>query len=311
MSAIINRGTSTLKPAATADEQPAPSPAPPPHGTAGFDLPEAPLAVIQPGRSWSAFDVRELWAYRELLYFLTWRDLKVRYKQAALGVAWVVMQPLASAVIFTVFLGRLARVPSGDLPYPLFVYSGLLLWTFFAGAVSQSGNSLVGSAHLITKVYFPRLLIPAAAVGARLVDFAIAFVLLFAMLAYYRVPLGWSALALPVPVALSALLALAVGAWASALNVKYRDVGVALPVLVQLWMFASPVVYPSALVPAEWRRLYALNPLVGIVEGFRSALFGLPFDYASLGISAAVTLASLVGAAVVFRRMEKGFADVV
>ena len=309
MSTTRSNGAGALEPAVT-DTQAAP-PAKATHHPTAHNLPDEPLVIIQPGRLLSVLDLSDLWAYRELLYFLTWRDLKVRYKQAALGVGWVVMQPLASAVIFTVFLGKLARVPSGGLPYPLFVYSGLLLWLFFSSAVTQSGNSLVGSSHLITKVYFPRLLIPAAAVAARLVDFAIAFVLLFAMLAYYRVPVGWSVLALPVPVALAALLALAVGTWSSALNVKYRDVGVALPVLIQLWMFVSPIVYPSSLVPEAWRRLYALNPLVGIVDCFRSALFGLPFDRASLAVAAALTLVSLVCAAYVFRRMEKGFADVI
>ena len=270
-----------------------------------------PLVVIERGKVWSALDLRELWAYRELLYFLTWRDLKVRYKQAAFGVAWVVMQPLASALIFTVFLGKLARVPSDGLPYPIFAYSGLILWAFFSTAVIQGGLSLVNNAHLITKVYFPRLLMPLSAVAARLVDFVVAFVLLLGMLIYYGIPLGWSVLLLPIPIALTILVALAVGVWSAAINVKYRDVGVVLPVVIQLWMFVSPIVYPLSLIPEKWRTLYALNPLVGILEAFRAALFGRPFDWTMLAISTAVTLPALVVAAFMFRRMERSFADIV
>ena len=275
-------------------------------------LPDEPLVVIEPSRAWGALNLRELWAYRELLYFLTWRDVKVRYKQTALGVAWVVMQPLLSTLIFTVFLGVLARVPTDGVPYPLFVFAGLLPWTFFSAAVLNSGASLVGSAHLITKVYFPRPIIPAAATAGRLLDFAISFVILVVLLVIYGVRPPWSALLLlPVLVALLALLALGVGMWASAVNVKYRDVGVALPTLVQLWMFASPVIYPASLVPPRWRWAYALNPLVGIIEGFRSALFGLALDRTALLISAAFTLVLLVYSAYTFRRMEKSFADLV
>lgn len=272
-------------------------------------LPEEPLVVIEPSRSWVAVNLRDLWAHRELLYFLIWRDLKVRYKQTVLGVAWVIMQPLLTTLIFTVFLGKLARVPSDNIPYPLFAYAGLLLWTFFSSAVTHTGNSLIGSAQLITKIYFPRMLIPGAAVGARLVDFAIAFTLLIGLMVYYGVGATRSMLMLPVIVLLLILLTLGIGMWTSALNVKYRDVGIALPVLVQLWMFVSPIVYPASLVPAKWQWAYALNPLVGIIEGFRASLFGQKFNWLALAFSTVVALASLIHSAYMFKRMEKTFAD--
>jgi lipopolysaccharide transport system permease protein len=274
-------------------------------------LPEKPLVVIEPRRASIGSDLRELWTYRELLYFLTLRDIKVRYKQTVLGVGWVVLQPLMTTIIFTVFLGYLARVPSNDVPYPLFVYVGLMPWTFFASAVTTGGNSLVGSAHLITKVYFPRLIIPGASVGARLLDFAIAFVILVALMIYYRVGLTKGIVMLPVLIALTTLLATGVAVLTSALNVKYRDIGVALPVLIQLWMFVSPIVYPASLVPARYQWLYALNPLVGIVEGFRATLLGGEFNWLALAFSTLATFALLVYAAYTFRRMEKNFADVV
>jgi lipopolysaccharide transport system permease protein len=273
-------------------------------------LPEHPLVTIEPGRSAGVSALRDLWHFRELLYFLVWRDIKVRYKQTALGVAWVVMQPLLTTVVFSVFLGLLAKVPS-DGPYPVFVFAAMLPWTFFAGAVATSGNSLVGSSHLITKVYFPRVIIPMAAVGGRLVDFLVSFVVLALLLAFYRVPPTWNMLMLPPLIVLLTLLALAVGMWASAANVRYRDVAAILPVLVQLWMFASPVVYPVRIVPEEWRAVYSLNPLVGVIAGFRSAVLGQPFDWGALAFSAGVTAALLVFAALTFRRMEKHFADLV
>lgn len=266
---------------------------------------------MQASKSWNALHLRELWLYRELLYFMMWRDLKVRYKQTVLGVVWVIMQPLMMTLIFTLFLGQLARVPSDGAPYPLMVYAGFLPWTFFSSAVASSGNSLVGSSHLITKVYFPRMIIPGASVGARVVDFGVGFVILVVMMLFYGVGLTWNLLMLPVLVVLTTLLALGLGMWVSAINVKYRDVGIALPVLLQFWMFASPVVYPSTLVPPDWRWLYSLNPLVGIIDGFRSALFARPFDWPSLAVSAVFTLVLLVYAAYAFQRMEKNFADVV
>jgi len=274
-------------------------------------LPDEPLVVIKPSGSWVNLGLRDLWAYRELLYFLIWRDVKVRYKQAVLGILWVVLQPLLTTLILTIFLGKFARVPSDGLPYPVFVYAGLLPWTFFAAALTSSGNSLVGNSNLITKIYFPRMIIPAAAVGARLVDFGIGFLNLIGLMIYYRVGVAKSIVVLPLVVVLITLLALAVGMWATALNVKYRDVGVMLPVLIQLWMFASPVMYPTSIVPARLQWIYKLNPTTGILDGFRSALFGRPIDWAALGISTGFTIGLLVYSAYAFRRMEKNFADVV
>jgi lipopolysaccharide transport system permease protein len=275
------------------------------------ELPAAPLVVIEPNKAWSAVDLSDLWAFRELLYFLTWRDVKVRYKQTELGVAWAIIQPLLTMVIFTLFFGRLAGVPSDDIPYPVFAYSGLLAWTFFANAITNSGNSLVGNANLITKVYFPRMLIPGAAVAAGLVDFAIAFLILVALMVYYSVGVTWSILMFPLLVVLTTLLALGTGMWLSALNVKYRDVRFALPFLVQLWMFLSPVIYPASFLPEKYRWVLWINPMAGIIEGYRSALFGRPFDWIALAVSAAITMFLLVYSSYSFRRMEKSFADIV
>ena len=277
-------------------------------------LPEQPLIVIQPGRALSGTWLRELWHYRELLFFLAWRDVKVRYKQTILGVLWVVMQPLLMTLIFTLILGVLARVPSGGKPYALVVYIGLLPWSFFSSSVTQGMISIVGNSNLITKVYFPRVIIPAAAVAARLVDFAVAFIVLFGLLIYYGVPLTLHALMLPVLAVLTAVLTLACGMFAAALNVRYRDVGLALPVLIQLWMFAAPVIYSASLVRDSWPRgfrLYALNPMVGIIEGYRAAILSLPFDWTTLGWSAAITFVALIGSTIVFRNIEKSFADVI
>lgn len=274
-------------------------------------LPDKPLIRIRPSRKWVALNLGDLWAYRELLFFLTWRDVKVRYKQTLLGAAWAVIQPLLTTIIFTLFFGRLAGIPSDGIPYLLFAYAGLLPWTFFSNALTNSGNSLVGSANLITKVYFPRMIIPGAAVAAGLVDLAIAFLILIALMIYYGAGAGWGVLMLPLLVALTALLALGVGLWMSALNVKYRDIRHALPFLVQVWMFASPIIYPSSMLPEKWRWLIALNPLTGIIEGYRAALFGRAFDWKAIGLSTAVTLALLVYSAYTFRRMEKSFADIV
>ncbi len=275
------------------------------------ELPAAPLVVIEPNKAWSALDLSDLWAFRELLYFLTWRDVKVRYKQTELGIAWAIIQPLLTMIIFTLFFGRLAGVPSDNIPYPVFAYAGLLAWTFFANAITNSGNSLVGNANLITKVYFPRMLIPGAAVAAGLVDFAIAFLILVALMVYYSIGVTWSILMFPLLVVLTTLLALGTGMWLSALNVKYRDVRFALPFLVQLWMFLSPVIYPASFLPAQYRWLLWLNPMAGIIEGYRSALFGRPFDWIALGVSAAITMFLLVYSSYSFRRMEKNFADIV
>jgi lipopolysaccharide transport system permease protein len=280
-------------------------------GAALFTLPDEPLVEIRPSRAWVALNIKELWAYRELLYFLTWRDVKVRYKQAVLGIAWAVIQPLATMVIFTVFFGKLARMPSDGIPYPIFSYAALLPWMFFLNAVTNSSNSLIGSANLITKVYFPRLIIPGAAVVAALVDFGIAFVVFVGLFGYYRYSLTWSVLLFPVLVVLTVLLALGVGLWTAALNVKYRDVRYALPFALQLWMFATPVIYPSSLMPEKWRWVLAVNPLTGVIEGFRSSLLGRPLMWGALGYSAAITVLVVVYAAFYFRRTERHFADIV
>lgn len=283
------------------ENQPAPS----------YALPEQPLVIIDPNKARSALDLRDLWAYRELLYFLTWRDVKVRYKQTELGIAWAIIQPLFTMFVFTLFFGRLAGVPSDNVPYPVFAYAGLLAWTFFSNAITNSGNSLVGSANLITKVYFPRMIIPGAAVAAGLVDFAIAFVIMILLMVYYGVVITWSILMFPAMVLLTTLLALGMGLWLSALNVKYRDVRFALPFLVQLWMFVSPVIYPASFLPVKFRWLLKLNPMTGIIEGYRSSLFGLRFDWIGLAMSAVITLIVLVYSSYSFRRMERSFADIV
>ena len=276
-----------------------------------IDLPTKPILTIESARGWSSLDLRDLWAHRDLFYFLVWRDVKVRYKQTALGVAWAVLQPLLTMVVFTVIFGRLAGVPSDGEPYPIFVYAGLLPWNFFNQAVITSSNSLVGNAALITKVYFPRLVIPGAAVGAGLVDLAIAAVILFVMAFHYGVAFGAGILML-IPLALlTTLIAAGAGMWMSALNVKYRDVRYALPFVLQIWMYVTPIIYPVTFIPARWRWLIALNPLSGIIQGFRSAIFGRPFDWSGLTISAAVTVGGLVYAAYAFRRMEREFADII
>lgn len=276
-------------------------------------LPEEPVVVIEPRGSWSALNLREVWAYRELLYFLTWRDVKVRYKQTFLGVAWAIIQPVFTMVIFTLFFGQLAGLQSrtGGIPYPLFAYAGLLPWTFFSNSLTASGNSLVGSANLITKVYFPRIIVPTAAVAAGLLDLGIAFSIVVVLMVYYQVPPSLNLLMLPALVLLITALATAVGMWFSALNVKYRDIRFALPFLIQLWMFVSPIIYPATILPERWRWLLELNPLTGIIEGFRSALFGRPFNWTALSISAVITLVALIYAAYSFKRVERRFADII
>jgi lipopolysaccharide transport system permease protein len=306
MSTITRNGANALEPSAY-DAAEAAEPTPP----ARYVLPEEPLTTIEPSDAWGALNLRDLWASRELLYFLTWRDLKVRYKQTFLGVAWVVLQPLLMTLIFTVVLGYLARVPSDGFPYPLFAYAGLLPWTFFSSGVTTSSNSLVNNSHLITKVYFPRLIVPASAIAARLVDFAVSFVILIPMLVYYRVAPTWQMLALPGVILLLAALSFSSGVLLSALNVRYRDVGFVLPVFIQLWMYVSPVLYPPRFIPAKWRPLYDLNPLVGVIDSFRVALLGGTFNLYALGVSVAATCALLVYALYLFRRVEKSFADLI
>jgi len=280
------------------------------HSRAGsYNLPSKPLVTIEAGRRWVPINFPDLWAYRELLYFLVWRDVKVRYKQTVLGAAWAILQPLVTMVIFTYFFGKLARVPTEGVPYPIFFYTGLLLWTYFSNSLTSGAQSLVGNSNLITKVYFPRLIIPAAAVGAGLVDFAIASVLLIGLLIYYNFPVTLGYLMLLPLVALTTLFALGMSVWLSALNVRYRDVRYALPFMIQVWLFVSPIIYPSTLVPEEWRWMILLNPLTGIIEGFRAALFGRGFHWLALGYATAFTLALLVYAGYTFRRMERHFAE--
>jgi lipopolysaccharide transport system permease protein len=274
-------------------------------------LPKEPLVTIESSNAWKVVDVRDVWAHRELLYFLIWRDVKVRYKQTLLGAGWAIIQPLFTMLIFTLIFSRVAQIDSNGIPYPIFAYAGLLPWTFFANGIIQSGNSMVSNAHLITKVYFPRVIIPVAAVGAGLVDFAVAFVMFVLLMIYYRIQITTNLLMLPALLALTTLLAIGVGTWLSAINVKYRDVKFAIPFLVQIWMYLSPIAYPITVVPQRWRRLYSLNPVTGIIEGYRSAFFARPFDWPSLGISLAITVIVLGYAAYEFRKLEKGFADII
>lgn len=270
---------------------------------------ELPRIVIRPSRGWVPLRLRELWEYRELLYFLVWRDVKVRYKQTVLGAAWAIIQPFFTMVVFSIVFGRLAGIPSDGLPYPVFAYCALLPWQLFAHALTESGNSLVANQNLITKVYFPRLVIPLAAVLAGLVDFSIAFLVLLALMAYYGIVPTAAILTLPFFVGLAVATALAVGLWLSALNVQYRDVRYTIPFLTQFWLFATPVAYPASLVPEPWRALFGLNPMAGVVEGFRWALLGGPRPGALLAVSTAVVVVVLVSGLYYFRRMERTFAD--
>ena len=272
---------------------------------------EMPTTRIRPSRGWVALNLRDLWLYRELLYFLTWRDIKVRYKQTVLGAAWAVLQPFFTMVVFSIFFGRLAQVPSDGIPYPIFAYCALVPWSYFAGGLDRAGNSLVGSANLITKVYFPRLAIPISAVLAGLLDFAIAFVVLLGMMVYYGIVPTAAILTLPLFLLLAIATALAVGLWLSALNVQYRDVRYTIPFLTQFWLFATPIAYSSSLVPEQWRALYGLNPMAGVVEGFRWALLGKEPPGPLLAVSVVVVVLLLIGGLYYFRRMEKTFADVV
>jgi lipopolysaccharide transport system permease protein len=267
------------------------------------------LLLIRPaGRT--PLRLREVWQYRELLYFLAWRDITVRYKQTALGITWAVIQPVLTTVVFSIFFGRLAGMPSDGLPYPLFALCALLPWQLFAHALAESSNSLVANQNLITKVYFPRLVIPASAVLASLVDFLIAFAVLIGLMGYYRRPPTASAWSLPLFVLLAVALALGVGLWLSALNVQYRDVRYTIPFLTQLWLFATPIAYPSSLVPQGWQGLLGVNPMAGVVEGFRWSLLGArPPSLVLLAVSVLATLVLLLAGLWYFRRMERTFAD--
>lgn len=272
---------------------------------------QLPLTHIKASKGWVSLRLHELWEYRELLYFLTWRDIKVRYKQTFLGVAWAIIQPFFTMVVFSLFFGRLAEVPSDGIPYPIFSYAALLPWTFFANGLAQSSNSIINSANLVKKVYFPRLIVPISGVLSGLPDFVLAFLILVGMMAFYGLfPTLASIIWLPLFLLLALVTALAVGFWLSALNAQYRDVRYAIPFLTQFWLFATPVAYPASLLDEPWRTLYGINPMVGVVEGFRWALLGAgnpPGPMVLVSSLAAVTL--LVTGAFYFRRMEKTMAD--
>lgn len=269
--------------------------------------------VLKPVSGWSPLNLRDLWRYRELIYFMTWRDLKVRYKQTLLGASWAILKPFMMMVVFSIFFGNLAQMPSYGLPYPIFAYAALLPWELFANALNVASRSLVVNSHMITKVYFPRMILPLSSILAGLVDFAIAFVILLGMMVYYRItptPAVWT---LPLFLLLALITCLGVGLWLSALNVLYRDIGYITPFLVQFWLFITPIVYPANLISEQWRLVYALNPMAGVVEGFRWALLGIQQGAPSsmLAVSTAVAVVLLVSGLFYFRRMERQFADMV
>lgn len=275
--------------------------------------PSETITHIQPSSGWSALNLRDLWTYRELVFFLTWRDIKVRYKQAALGIAWAVLQPLFTMIVFSIILGNWLNVPTeNNIPYPVYSFVALLPWQLFANALQRSGTSLVSSANLLTKIYFPRLVIPIAAVGAGLVDFFISFLVLIGLMLFYELPFTLNMLWLPLLVLLSLLTALSIGLWLSALNVQYRDVQQMIPFIIQAWFYISPVVYSAGIVPSENLKLiYALNPMAGVIQGFRWALLDTSPPDASLAISTGVVIILLISGLYFFKRMERVFADIV
>lgn len=280
------------------------------------EIAEVPTTIIEPSTRWFSLQLDRVWKYRELLYFLVWRDIKVRYKQAALGVTWIVLQPIASMVVFSLLFGSLLDVPSGDVPYPIFAYAALLPWNYFSFSLTRASTSLVNNAHLLTKVYFPRLLIPISGVFAGLVDFLVAFVVFFILMAIYGIAPTVRIALLPALLLLALATALGFSLWLSALNVRYRDVQQLVPFLVQMWMYATPVVYGSTLIPERFRWLLALNPMTGVVEGFRWALLGDRLGDAApssplFAVSVVIALVALFSGAVFFRRTERGFADIV
>jgi lipopolysaccharide transport system permease protein len=275
-------------------------------------LRDIPVIDITPPRGWLEINLAELWQFRELVYFFVWRDIKIRYKQTVIGAAWAIFQPLMTMLVFTLFFGRLAKIPSGGLPYPIFYFSALLPWTYFAGALQNATNSVVEQQRVITKVYFPRLVLPLASVVSGLLDFALGFGVFLALMVFYRVAPGRALFLFPAFLLLAVATALGAGLWLSALNAIYRDVRYVLPFLVQFWMFVSPVAYPTALVPARWRWLYGLNPMAGVIEGFRWSLTGNgQAPSLLLAASSAAVVLVLVGGLYFFRRMEATIADVV
>lgn len=280
--------------------------------SARFSVAELPRIIIGPSSGWRSLGLKDLWQYRELLYFLAWRDIKVRYKQTVLGAAWAIIQPFFTMAVFSLFFGKLAKIPSDGIPYPLFAYAALVPWTMFANGLSQSADSLVGSANLIKKVYFPRLVIPISSVLSGLVDFLLAFVVLLGMMLYYGLIPTLNVIWLPFFVILALVTSLGTGFWLSAMNVQFRDVRYTIPFLIQFWLFATPIAYPSSLLAEPWRTIYGLNPMVGVVEGFRWALLGThTAPGPTILVSAIVAATLLVTGAFYFRRMEKTFADVV
>lgn len=269
------------------------------------------VTVIEPPKGWRMLDWRELWAYRELLWVLTMRDIKVRYKQTVLGAAWAVLRPFISMIIFSVVFGLMAKIPSDGYPYPIFVYAALLPWTFFATAISSSGGSLIGSSHLVSKVYFPRLIIPLSSIGAGFVDLLIATGILVLMMVYYGVGWSWNLLAAPLLLLFVIFAALGVGTLLSALTVAYRDFTHLTPFIIQIWMYITPVIFPVSLIPDRWQWLFYLNPMTGFIEGFRSTFLGRPFDYTGLGISFAIAFAIFLIGVVYFEKVERRFADII
>ena len=270
------------------------------------------VTVFEPSKGWLSLNLREVWRYRELLQLLVWRDVGVRYRQSMLGISWAVLQPLMTMVVFTIIFGYFAKIPSEGFPYPLFSFCALIPWTYFARSLSASSDSLVGSTNLISKVYFPRLILPMSGVLVGLVDFAVSFILLIAMMFWYGCYPNWGMVLLPVFLFLSMLTALGTGLWLTSLNVKFRDVKFVVPFLTQVWMYASPIIYPSSLIPERWRTIYALNPMVGIIEGFRWALLGQAApNWTMMAVSCLVTLSLLFSGLVYFRNMERTFADMI
>ena len=274
---------------------------------------ESRVTFLRPARGWLALNLRELWQYRELIYFMTWRDLKVRYKQTLLGASWAVLRPFMTMVVFSIFFGDLAKVPSDNVPYPIFAFTALLPWELFVAALSQASRSLVQNANMVTKIYFPRIILPLATILAGVVDFAIAFIVLLGMMAYYHVVLTPVALFIPLFLLLALIASLGVGLWLAAMNVLYRDIAYITPFLTQFWLFVTPIAYPASMVPEKWRLLYAINPMTGVVEGFRWAILGTtqsaPIQL--LLISTVVSLILLVSGLFFFRRMERSFADMI
>jgi len=276
------------------------------------DIEASKYNIIKPSNKWSAIDIKELYKYHELLFFLAWRDIKVRYKQTILGAAWAILQPLFTMIVFTVFFGKIAKIPSEGVPYPIFSYAGLLPWTYFAMAVSLSSNSLVGNANLVTKVYFPRLLVPMGSTLAGLLDYVIAMSILGIMMALYHVTPGFGLFLLPVLMFIVFITATGVGMWLSAMNVKYRDIKYTIPFLIQLWLFLTPVIYPTSMLPERFRWLMALNPMAGVVEAHRAAILGnKPINWEFLAISSGIAIFIFITGAFYFKRMERSFADVI